>query len=375
MPEPVTPNVAAPPNSVTPTSVGEMAGLFAAIWSHRVLVAAFVLLGLLMATLVVYNTRPMYESEALLLVVKQIPVSADTSNIDAVRTRFEDDVQTHTTLMMSPKFITEMVDKHSLVELPSFQDNADAVRQISQGLLVSIEGDNAPRTSSILRVAFTGRRAEDCPTVVNAAVENYRDFLKKTSADINENAITLITGRSDAALEKLEAKRREYQDFRDSLPVQLGETGSDAPDKIRLASIETRRTELRIRRAELEQQMRTLEAAIQTDTSPDNLIALLPVRNESQPSSPVRQRLITLIAKEKTLSERYGSGYPELRNVREEISLVRLFANSDDVRDLDAAINGDASDRDIQTQLNLLKSPFHAVQKQDIRNLSVPSTC
>src|SRR5207244_8618428 len=129
--------------------------------------------------------------------------------------------------------------------------------------------------SNILNLSFRGRVADECATVLGAVIDSYKEFLDETYKNVSDDTVELIT-KAQTLLEKnLATKNEDYKKFRENSPLLWkGKDGASLHQE-KLATIESRRTSLLVRRAEVEARLATIEKVLKEGGNRNALVAIL----------------------------------------------------------------------------------------------------
>src|SRR5262249_58305699 len=111
-----------------------------------------------------------------------------------------------------------------------------------------------------------GGVAEDCGLVLGAIIDSYRDFLDETYRNVSDNTLELITKARDILEKDLAEKEKKYRAFREESPL-LWRGGKDGLTfgQTRLADIDSKRSALLVRAAELRERLQALTEAREQD--------------------------------------------------------------------------------------------------------------
>lgn len=289
-------------------------------------VAAAVISGLLYYL----QATPVYESRAGLLLVQRRPelVTRD----QRFESAFEDYVATHRALIVSPMIAGRAIESAKLGSLRTFNgiEPADLRKTIIEQLIVtSGPRDLGEKADSIMSLAFQGPIAEECPVIVQAILESYRAFLDETYRGMSNDTLRLITEARDLLKNDLQRNEDAYVEFRQQSPLVARGTDEVNPLQDRLAAIETRRTDLLLRRAEIEGQLKSLEAAKKQDFDHGQMTAFLAsLRGDLSSDDPTTNssldsQLFQLSDRERQLLEHFGPGHPHVVALRERIAAAR----------------------------------------------------
>ncbi len=303
-------------------------GLLAVVRRRWWLVAAAVMAALGLAFIYHRTTPPLYEATAQLLVVKKLPDAV--TGVDTRALSVEDYVATHQTLLHSPLLVGQAVRKHDLAALGSFAGEKDVTEAVLQGLTVLRNKAPGGNTDNVLNLYYYGPDARECPRVLEAVIDSFKDHLDQTYHTIARESLRLIAqARSELHQELLE-KEAAYRRFRKDTPVLLLRGRDEASlRQDQLSAIDAKRSALRIRRAELCGQLAVLDTARKEGGSHDALVALVTGWTAQADAArgivqtTTQDRLLPLLAEEQKLLETRGEKHPEVAALRKRIEATR----------------------------------------------------
>lgn len=303
-------------------------GLMSVIRRRWWLVAGAVAVALGLAFVYHRTTPPVYEATAQLLVVKKLPDAV--TGVDTRALSVEDYVATHQTLLHSPLLVGQAIRKHNLAALASFAGEKDVTETILQGLTVLRNKAPGGNTDNVLNLFYYGPNARDCPVVLDALIDSFKDHLDETYRTIAGESLRLIAQARSELHEELLEKEAAYRRFRKETPLVLLKGKDEATlRQDQLSAIDAKRSTLRIRRAELRGQLAVLEAALREGGKHDALVAMVMgwtaqadvARGMVQTTVP--DRLLPLLAEEQKLLETRGEKHPEVIALRQRIEATR----------------------------------------------------
>ena len=176
--------------------------------------------------------------------------------------------------------------------------------------------------------------------MVNAVLEAYKAFLDEIHRDMSDDAMTLIEQARGLLLNDLQRQEQVYIKFRQESPLVARGTDEVNPLQDRLAAIESQRSELLIRRAELEGQLEAIQIAQASNKDDRYLLALVTnlrtqAATENAPSSvasTLNSQLVQLSDQEQQALEYFGPNHPHVASIRQRIaSTRRMLAVPDNV--------------------------------------------
>ncbi len=307
------------------------------MWRRRTYLLTTTLLSMVLGFCYWWLAERMYRSSAAVLVVKKSPESVmGAANYES---GFEDYLATHLALIVSPMIVERAVEQSHLATLPTFSEYAeDPEIELADVIIEELEveggsrnlGDNA---DSIMTLSFSGPVPEDCPLVVQAVLDSYESFHREIYHGMSDQTVELISQARDLLTQDLHKQQEEYSQFRQHSPLVSRGTDEINPLQDRLTAIETERSELLLRRAEVERQLMAIQNAKEKGVDDQMLLAIVSdLRNLAttqnglpNTSATVENQLIQLADTEKRLLEHYGPNHPHVKMVRQRMEATRRF--------------------------------------------------
>ncbi|HEX5272654.1 MAG TPA: Wzz/FepE/Etk N-terminal domain-containing protein, partial [Gemmataceae bacterium] len=165
------------------------------------------------------SQRPaVYQTAAQVLVVKKRADALPIPGSDVQNSFYDDYIATHLVLIKSPLIVGRAVQKHHLATLPSFAGQGDPTPSIIGSLTAARDGKDWS-TTNVVNLSYRGSASDDCPVVLNAVIDSYRDFLEETYRNVSDNTLELITKARDLLDQDLKEKRKKYREFRENSPL------------------------------------------------------------------------------------------------------------------------------------------------------------
>jgi capsular exopolysaccharide synthesis family protein len=315
--------------------------LLLVFWRRKALVLAGTVVGLVIAGLVYAQSTPVYQSSAQVLVVKKGGGPMPLEGGDPRAVYMEDYLTTHLLLIKSQLIVERAVKKRDLGRLPSLQGKGDPAAVVRAGLGAEREKDaSGGAPNNVINLTYSCTVAEDCPAVLNAIIDCYKEFLDETYHIVSDDTVAQITKGRDALKTQLDEKEKEYYGFREKSPlIWKGKDGINVQQE-RVAGIEARRSALMMRRADLEQRLKKVLEAVEQKRPRAEILALgaepevgeegKPAAKPSEGQHTLEDQLVALQLQEQQLLEDFGEDHPQVRSVHKRIGLLRDFLNHRD---------------------------------------------
>jgi polysaccharide biosynthesis transport protein len=299
-------------------------------WRHKSLVALGVVVGLTLGILYYSQRPPVYQSAAQVLVVKKRP---DAAGVVGQPIPVEDYVATHQVLIKSPLIIERAIQKRSLGSIRSIAATGDDTTEAIIKALTVTRNKTSTGNSNVLELSFRGGVAGECAAVLNAVIESYKDFLDETYRNMSDDTLALVTRARDVLQKDLAEKEEAYRQFRKTTPLLWKGKDGTSLRQDRLVEIESKRSALVLRRAEIEGQLAAVESAQKDGKDRDVLLAMaseFTAKAESDDSKSssapaLHDQLLAQLIEEQSLLQRYGAGHPDVQAVRKRIETAREF--------------------------------------------------
>ena len=275
----------------------------------------------------------MYQSSADVLLIHKRPeiVTRDPR----IESSFEDFVSTHLALIVSPLIVERAVETSSLNQLSSFAGIAPREEMVGY-IIGQLEATSGPRSlgenaDRIMNLTFEGPVAEDCPVVVDAVLDAYIAFLDEVYRGMSDDTLALIDQAKGVLQNDLQQQEQGYIEFRQKSPLVTRGGDEVSPLQERLTAIETQRSQLLLRRAELEGQLRAIHEFADRPADATSLLAMLAnLRNQATTDDAnrtlpvsINNQLVTLRDQEQESLAFFGPNHPHVVALRERIGATR----------------------------------------------------
>jgi len=296
-------------------------------WQRKPLVALGIVVGAVVAALVAAQRAPVYQSSAQVLVVKKFAdAPLQPGSADPRAAFYEDYVSTHLASIRSQVVIDKAVKNGDLRSLPSFANAGNPTPLIIASLTASRDSKESG-ANNIINLTYKGPEAEDCRTVITAAINSYKEFLDEAYHNVSDETYNQASKHYDEIVVKLGQKNDEQAQLRQQAPLALAPTKDGVPASyLRLSDLENRRMGLLVRRAEIEERLKALDKAKKDGTAAEMVQVLSAAPGEKAASdNPLDQQLLPLLLEEQGLLRDYGEDHPQVRAVRKKIEMTREF--------------------------------------------------
>lgn len=292
-------------------------------WRGKWLLVLGLVVGLVLGALYFVQLTPVYQSTIKILVVKKQPEALPLpEGTDSRFSYMENYLATHQVLIRSPVIVTAAVQKGNLKTLSSLAGSEDVTGDIIRALNATREATEGGATN-ILNLSFRSHVPGDCPKVLEAVVEAYKEFLDSTYRNVREDSLKLINEAREILENRLTTKEDEYRRFSVALPVLWrGKDGLNVHHE-RIINIESKRSALLFRKVEIEEQLAKLENAMKSGQGRAQLLAMVSGATTKQPLASQEDTLAPLLLQEQMLLEDFGPDHHQVVSLRKRIDFFR----------------------------------------------------
>ena len=307
-------------------------GLLEIAWNRKSLVALGVVVGLILGGLVYVMDKPIYQSKAQVLVVKKRP--DNVTGIDTRQLAIEDFVATHQTLIKSPLIVERAAQKPSLAAVESLRGKEELAEEILNSLMVTRNRAAGLNSTNILELSFRGPMASECPVILNAVIESYKDFLEETYRNTSDDTLKLIVKAREILQQDLVKQETAYSAFRRDAPVLLVRNKDGASlTQERLSNIESKRSAVLVRKAEVQGYLKAIEVGLAKEDGHEGMLAMASewtgrIEGDGHKSTErlsLQSQLFPLLIEEQKLLETRGENHPEVQALRKRIEVARSY--------------------------------------------------
>lgn len=305
-------------------------GFLPIIWQRKALVILGILLGLAGGFLVYWQRQPVYQSSALVLVIKKNNQPLNVAN-DPRNTMFDDFMPTHVVVLRSPLIVEKAVKKNHLETLRTFEGTGDPVGTILSSLTVSRDikelagtGSNA---SNIVYLGYRGPVSDETGKILLAIIDSYQEFLDVKYKNTSDQTLDLIMKARDQLKKELAQAEADHRTFllNAKIPLFNREKGGN-PTLDQMGELVKKRSFAQIRIEEFKDRIKTLDQAIKDGKGSDTLIALLRAGDSKTgaivPEKSRSEQLLPLRVQEKELMQMYDVDHPKVKGIRANIEMV-----------------------------------------------------
>lgn len=308
------------------------------LWVRRKGLILFgLVLSLALATIYFFQATPIYESTAQVYVIQRTPPSVPVQGIDGASRYGQTPEKTntpHEIVIASPLVVGRAVSEGQLMERPSFAPldytPDELVDEWLEDELLSVYPVDGE--SSIVELYFRCPDPDDSAAVLQAVIASYGGFLAETHQNVGLETAELIRKAKDELLTQLTEKETQYSLFRQESPLLWKDGEGTNLHLERQAQIEQARSEILLRRSELQARIGSIETALERDDNHQALLLMIaqsvdkPLQElEQTAANPLHRELLELLVEQRKLEEKYGSGHPKVRTLNKQVELAQHY--------------------------------------------------
>jgi len=296
-------------------------------WRRRGIILAGACLGLLVGVIYYCLHPPLYQSTAEVAIQ---PKHSDLLGGAGQDTGHDGYVTAQVARLRSPVMVEQAVHEAHLGDLPSLAAEPHMVAAVLRSLTIS-RGRNQFGENNLVALSFKGSQADDCPVVLHAILEANQRYLASVHAAETSQAVKTVLNARDSIEQQLGRQEQAYADFRNAHPLVDKGTAGTSPLQHRLDDLQSRRSALIVRRAELTSKVAAAWASKKRgDPAPQVLAALQGLAPTATGDNSARDRLVAsqeqlmpLLLDERRLLQSFGANHPDVRGARERIETAR----------------------------------------------------
>jgi capsular exopolysaccharide synthesis family protein len=302
-------------------------------WQRKSLVVLGIMIGLVLGLLYYAQKQPVYNSLSQMLIVKKTPNDALSLGTGESRiTYMEDYMSTQSVLVRSPTIIERAAKKPNLQDLKSYPgerpENIVYLIRDNLNVLRDSRDSQTGQANNILTLSFRGPESDECREILVSIMESYQTFLDETYKSVSDRTLELILEAKRTLAEKLEQSEQAHQDFRLKNPFTFyqSEGGRSNIFVTRLGSIEKKRNELQIEKAEYQQKANELRRVYKEsgEAAAKQRIAMMGLKMAltDQLGMIEKDMMILELALKRKLNA-FGQNHPDVQEIKDQLQLYK----------------------------------------------------
>jgi capsular exopolysaccharide synthesis family protein len=303
--------------------------------------------GVLVGHLIFQKLGPVYDVTAKILVSKRVAVPIREHDRAA---QTWGDRSEHIALIMSPLIIQSAVDQAKLNELPTLRLSKDPVEDIIDDLKVQRSAGHDRSVLNVLDITYKNPKREDAKIVVGAVIEAYKTFLAEQHRQNTTELVGRVNNAKDDLKKQIDAKEDEYENFRETAPIQLKAptrganneriTSATNVHQENLEVLDKERQVLMLKKGEAQSKIDAIDAALISGQSREELAASIRLFAGGQTkangatsitlggrtgAAEFDTRLLNLMLAESKLLREFGVDWPDVVAIRDQIQALKDF--------------------------------------------------
>jgi capsular exopolysaccharide synthesis family protein len=300
--------------------------LLQVIWQRKSLVMLGLFLGLALGVVAYLSRSPVYQSSAQVLVIKKRPEMITGANAQAMY--YDDYMSTQLTLIRSQAVLTRAVDWLKDTGGPADAGRVYTVGQLQLGLAAGRDKDANNSASNIVNLTFRGPAPEECPKVLDAVFQGYRNFLTETYKSINKQTIQMFRQAEDIQKTKLEKAKKDYAEWLSKNNLLAARAGSLPGLQLRIGVQEGKRADLLQRQSELQSRRQLVERALADGQSKAQVLAMLDKtalpRGSTQPEEirAAETAQVNLRLQLEEVEQTLGKDHPQIISLKKRLGTL-----------------------------------------------------
>src|SRR5262245_21096822 len=205
------------PETATPSPLRSLMNVWGIAVQHKSLVALGLAIAMGLGGLAYFQTPPVYQSHAQVLVVRKRPeyvvATPENQRVMGGSYAYEDYLPTHVLLIQTAEVLKRAAARIDPASLNVPPQDMDVQTVLRTGLTVAREKekDSIQGPTNILRISVRSPSPTDCKRLVDAVIEGYRSFLADTYKGMNDDTLELIRKFQNIMEKELAHRRAEWQ--------------------------------------------------------------------------------------------------------------------------------------------------------------------
>jgi succinoglycan biosynthesis transport protein ExoP len=350
-------------------------------WQRKSLLILGVVLAIVIGVLYYSQKEPVYQSQALMAVQRKNNPILYNDPRAAIMAQ-EDYLTFHTTLLRTPIILKNVATDSEVKKLETFagKNPSDIIGTLITGLSVMRDNRDPNARSPVLQLTFKGPFASDCPTIIDAIVKHYKEYLKENSSSQSSELLRQIRQADNSIRNEYQKLIKDHNDFMEqNQAIPMSGTNKDPVyarvDMLQQLRIDTMKTKLDVQ-SRLENVNKGIEMGWTRAIMQilPNSLAVKPGSEGSTSASmnSTSERVQQLELIEKTLSSRLGKNHPDLKDVRMQLDSLQSHMNQQ--TDEISKINKPKSPTDTPSRESPIEAIVHFFQLELMRYENILKT-
>ncbi len=323
-------------------------------------VAMCACVGIVCGVGVIKTSEKIFASQGKLLVYQKLPTFMDDSTRIADPKAYDSLFATHVQLISSSLIVDKAVQDYKLDQLEELDKIHAHHRQlgdksvgdlIREDLKASRAGSGDSAGAFVISLEYSHPSAKECPQVVQAILETYKEYLSSSTLEDQNKALDLLTTVKQRVQGEIEQKSRRYRDFLKTAPGVWDRDTLNNSHQVRVEKFEVELTDLEIQQKNVASRVEILKKrthpvsgtpltdlerlALVDDIHLPRLEILISVQGEKvaeifQGNYPERQEvasaryddLLTRLVEVNAMASNLGENHPKYIDMKADINLL-----------------------------------------------------
>lgn len=277
--------------------------------------ATCAIIGACIGVVTIKTAVKQFESHGKILVYQKLPTFMDDSTRLPDPKAYDSLFATHVALIGSPLIIQKAVEDYDLVnKCPEIQaeleENREYAYYIQQHLRISRAGSGDSKGAFVISVSFEHLSARECPIVVKAILETYRDYTNSSILDDQNRAVEVMGDIKNSLEADVKAKGLAYRELMKTASGVWDRSTENNTHQRRIEALQDELTTLELKKAATESRIRIMSRTHDLKTGKKlSDLARLALIDEAH----ISRLEMLLSVKGEAITELYQNAYPELQ--------------------------------------------------------------
>lgn len=288
-------------------------------------VAVCALLSVICGVGIIKTSEKIFSSQGKLLVYQKLPTFMDDSTRVADPKAYDSLFATHVQLIGSSLIVDKAVENFQLDKLEELDEVHAEHRRlgdksigdlIRDDLKASRAGSGDSAGAFVIALEYSHKSAKECPQVVEAILETYKEYLSNSTLEDQNKALDLLSSVKTRVQGEIDLKSRRYRDFLKTAPGVWDRDTLNNSHQLRVEKFEVELSELEIEQKNVTSRIEILKQ----QTHPVNGTPLTDLERLALVDDIHLPRLEILISVQgEKMAEIFQGNYPE----RQEVASAR----------------------------------------------------
>lgn len=288
------------------------------------IITFFVLMGLAASMLYFFKAPRTYESRARIFVDEKKASVMSSNDGDSFTT--DASIEKYLVTIKSSKILKPAIAKGKFHELETFEETNDILASLVQSKALLAKPADTKANSGVIKLSFRGPNPEECREVLNEVVGSFDDYIKSTTKHIGGETAQLVTQVRDDVFKQLNDVDAEIKKLMAQPGILIIDGRVSDPHQMQLTLMHQDLHEIQRERIKLQARVKNVRADQASGKDLSSLIADI-IRETADVKSggayaSTQTQLVQLKIQEQDLLNQFGADHPDVRQIRQTISVV-----------------------------------------------------